>query len=428
MLKAGVRGEMGTGTHGIPRVAYVLLWFPRASETFVFREVCALRDLGLPIHIYTMYGSGMRGCSESMRAYKGSLTRFGSSALGRIMWAFFKELFRRPAHTFALMRRCLLRRMRDWETVGENSWCFFAGFALADLARRDGIELLHSPWANGPCTAVWVASQLTDIPFAFTGRAGDMYPPDGLLREKLADCLFVRTNTAANVDYLVSHAPAGDEDKIVLVYNALTLPRELPAKATADPPYKILAVGRFARTKGFACLMTAMARLKRESFPCRLTLVGDGWLRVALRNLRARLQLEDCVSMPGFVPHDGMLALLESHHMLAAPCVVTETGDRDGIPNVIIEALSQGVPVVSTNVSGIGEIVLNNKTGILIEQRDPRALAEAIRTLATNRQQALAMAEAGKRLVRRMFNPQTNIQALYALYVERFNAMRRPER
>jgi len=411
----------------IPRVAYVLLWFPRASETFVFREVCALRALGLPIHIYTMYGAGMRGCSEAMHAYDGPLMRFGFSALGRIARAFFAELFRRPGHTVALMRRCLLRRMRDWETVGENSWCFFAGFALAELARRDSIELLHSPWANGPCTAVWVASQLTGIPFAFTGRAGDMYPPDGLLQEKLEACLFVRTNTAANVRYLVSHAPAGHEGKVALVYNALTLPTELPARTLAEPPYRILAVGRFARTKGFAYLMTAMARLRRESFPCQLTLVGDGWLRAALRNLRARLRLQDCVFMPGFVPHDRMLALLESHHMLAAPCVVTETGDRDGIPNVIIEALSQGMPVVATHVSGIGEIVLHNTTGLLVEQRDPRALADAIRTLATQREQALAMAEEGKLLVRRLFDPQTNIQALYALYVERFNALRHRE-
>jgi glycosyltransferase involved in cell wall biosynthesis len=174
--------------------------------------------------------------------------------------------------------------------------------------------------------------------------------------------------------------------------------------------------------------MTAMARLKREAFPCRLTLVGDGWLRVPLRKLRARLQLEDCVSMPGFVPHDEMPALLASHHMLAAPCVVTETGDRDGIPNVIIEALSQGMPVVATNVSGIGEIVLHNKTGILIEPNDPRALADAIRMLTTQRDQAMAMAEEGKRLVRRMFDPPANIRALYTLYVERFNAVRRTER
>jgi glycosyltransferase involved in cell wall biosynthesis len=207
----------------------------------------------------------------------------------------------------------------------------------------------------------------------------------------------------------------------------LTLPNEVPTTTTAEPPYSILAVGRFVRTKGFACLMTAMARLQREAFPCRLTLVGDGWLRGALRKLRARLRLEDCVVMPGFVPHDRMPALLASHHVLAAPCEVTATGDRDGIPNVIIEALSQAVPVVATNVSGIGEVVLHNKTGLLIAQRDPRALADAIRILATQRARALAMAQEGKRLVRRMFDPQTNIQALYTLYVERCNAIRRPE-
>jgi glycosyltransferase involved in cell wall biosynthesis len=426
MPDAGARRVMNTAeTCVVPRVAYVSLWFPRASETFVFREVCALRDLGLPIHIYTMYGAGMRGCSGEMRAYNGPVTRFGVCALGRILRAFFRELLRRPGQTFVLMRSGLLRRMRDWESLAENTWCFFAGFALAEAARRDGIDLLQAPWANGSCTAVWVVSRLTGIPFAFTGRAGDMDSPDGLLREKLEACLFARTNTAANVRHLASHAPAGHEDKIALVYNALTLPQEVASTARAEPPYTVLAVGRFARTKGFAFLMTAVARLQREGFPCRLVLVGDGWLHFALRTLRARLRLEDCGSMPGFVPHGRIPDLLARCHMLAAPCVVTDTGDRDGIPNVIIEALSQGVPVVATDVSGIGEIVINNLTGLLVEQRNPRALADAIRILATDRERALAMAEEGRRLVRRMFDPQTNIQALYTLYVERFNAARR---
>jgi glycosyltransferase involved in cell wall biosynthesis len=114
--------------------------------------------------------------------------------------------------------------------------------------------------------------------------------------------------------------------------------------------------------------------------------------------------------------------------MLAAPCVVTETGDRDGIPNVLIEALSQGLPVVATDVSGIGEVVVHNKTGLLIEPHNPRALADAIRVLTTQRERASAMAEEGRRLVRRMFDPHTNIQALYVLYVDRVSAMRRPER
>ncbi len=405
-----------------PRTAYVLLWFPRASETFVFFEVCSLRGQGLPIHIYTLYGRRTGGCSARMQAYDGPLTRLGCTAVGRMAGIFFRELFTRPASTFGLMRLCLFRRMRDWESLAENIWSFFAGFALADLARKDGIELLHAPWANGSTTACLVASKLTGIPFAFTGRAGDMYPPDGLLKEKLEACLFVRTNTAANVGYLASHAPEGHKDKIFLVYNALTLPKELPARASGGPPYKLLAVGRFARTKGFRHLLTAMARLKREGFPCRLTLVGDGWLRPQLFAQRRRLRLEDCVDMPGFVPHDRVAELIESHHMLAAPCVVTESGDRDGIPNVIIEALSQGMPVIATAVSGIGEILKHEETGLVIRQHNGADLAEAVKRMAADPEGAARMAEAGKRLVRSMFDPATNIRRLYTLYAERFAA------
>jgi glycosyltransferase involved in cell wall biosynthesis len=410
-----------------PRVAYVLLWFPRASETFVFREVCALREMGLPMYIYTLYGARLRGCSDRMRAYDGPMVRFGAAAIGKIAAAFFRETLRRPRFVLGLMRRCLLRRMRNIETLGENVWSFFAGFAVARLCLRDGIELLHSPWANGPCTTAWVASLLTGIPFSFTGRAGDMYPQDGLLAEKLESCLFVRTNTAANVKYLASHMPKGREEKIILVYNALTLPKEFPGHTPGGPPYRLLAVGRFAGTKGFSYLLTAMARLRRESFPCRLTLVGDGWLRPVLRSLRARLRLEDCVEMPGFVPHDRMPGLMKSHHMLLAPCVVTKSGDRDGIPNVIIEALSQGLPVIATGVSGIGEVVRHERTGFVVEQRDAAALSRAVKKMAADGARAERMAAEGNHLVRSMFDPRANIQRLYSLYVDSLAAFARRE-
>ena len=129
----------------LPRIAYVLLWFPRASETFIFREVAGLRQLGLPIHIYTLYGRSLRGCSAEMRAWDGPLTRFGAVAVLRILAAFFAEFVRRPGRTARLMRRCLFRRMRDIEALAENIWSFFAGFALAELCRRDKIEFLHAP-------------------------------------------------------------------------------------------------------------------------------------------------------------------------------------------------------------------------------------------------------------------------------------------
>lgn len=399
-------------------MAYVLLWFPLSSETFIFREIVQLRELGLDIRVYTTYGAALRGCSREMRDYAGPVSRMGVAAFFRIWGAFFRALRRGPRLVWRLMREGFFRRMRNMESLGENLWCFMAGFLLAEWCRRDGVELIHSSWANGPATAAWVASRLTGIPFAFTGRAGDIYPEDGLLREKSRDARFIRTNNAANVDWLRCFCPPGQEDKVRLVYNSLTFTEREPCAVAMRAPYRLLAVGRFARTKGFPELLTAMARLRRERVPVRLTLVGDGaWRGRLLRQIK-RLGLEDCVDMPGFVPHDELRRYMQTHDMLVVPSVVHTNGDRDGIPNVIMEALSMGMPVVATDVCGIAEVIRDGETGLLVPQRDPAALASAVRRLLADRDRARAMGAAGRTLVESMFDRRRNIASLADLYVQ----------
>ena len=259
-----------------PRMAYVLLWFPLSSETFVFREIQQLVQRGMDIRVYTMYGEKLRGCSDEMKNYAGPIKRFGSVATLRLLKAFWRAWKRDRETVKTLMRRGLFRKMRNLEAYAENLWCFLAGFLLAEEAQRDGIELLHSSWGNGPATAVWVASRLSGIPFAFTGRAGDIYPQDGILAEKSRDAIFIRTNNMANKPWLQSFCPAGQKDKVHVIYNGLTLGRRVDCRAPFQKPYRLLAIGRFARTKGFPELLTAMARLRDDGFPVRLTLVGDG--------------------------------------------------------------------------------------------------------------------------------------------------------
>lgn len=401
-----------------PKTAYVLLWFPLSSETFVFREVLQLMAMGLPIHAYSIYAKAFKGCSQEMRDFSGPVTRLGSLALGSILLAFFRECRQRPALVWQLVREGLFRHMRSWETVAENTWCFFAGFRLAELFRTDGIELIHTPWGNGPGTSSWIASRLTGIPFVITGRAGDIHPPDGVLREKLRDAALVRTNNLANVRYLADMCPHGEEGKVRLVYNSLTFKQRLLGQVPMQAPYKLLAVGRLVRTKGFDVLLTALARLRREGFPFRLTLVGDGWRRRRLHAQMRRLRLTDVVDTPGFVPHDQLLQYMDDHDMLVVPSVVHSSGDRDGIPNVIMEALSNRLPVIATDVAGISEVIRDGETGLLIPQRDAVALAEAIRRMTEDRDAALRMASAGKALVEELFDAQTNIRRLYDLYVE----------
>lgn len=400
------------------RVAYSLLWFPLSSETFIFREVEALKAQGLHVHVFCMYGNARKGLSRAMRGYDGQVTRFGSTAVFSLLRSFGRALWRKPHATFSLMRKGLLRRMRNLEAYAENFWCFMAGFRLAEECRANGIELIHSAWANGPATAAWVASAVSGIPFAFSGRAGDIYPPDGILAEKAADAAFIRVNNAANVEWLTSFCPPQQKDKVRLIYNGLTFnPGLPPVRQLPAAPWRVLAVGRFARTKGFPYLLTAMARLRRENFPVFLTLIGDGSWRRRLEAQTRRLGLEGCVTMPGFVPNDELVRHMRDHHLLAVPSVVHANGDRDGIPNVIMEACSQELPVVATDVCGISEVIRTGETGILIRQRDAAALATAIRQQLEQPEEAARMARAARMLVLRMFDTEKNAQTLTSLYI-----------
>lgn len=400
-------------------IAYVLLWFPLSSETFIFREIEDLRRLGISIKVYTMYGKALKGCSGQMRSWPGFIRRMGIRRIGGILGAFIKALIKRPRFVGELCRKGLFRKMRNLESQLENTWCFFAGFLLAEYCLRDNISLIHSAWANGPATAAWIASRLTGLPFAFTGRAGDIYPPDGLLAEKAADALFLRANNKANVGWLQSFCPSGAEGKVRLVYNGLTLPNREKWQGETNPKMpSILAIGRFARTKGFPELFTALARLRRENFPVKLTLVGDGGWRRKLLGLRERLELQDLIDMPGFVPNDQLDKYLSSHSLLVVPSVIHSNGDRDGIPNVIMEALSIGMPVIATDVCGISEVIQDGKTGLLVPQRDPARLAAAIRQMLVNPEMARAMGREGQARVAAMFDPGKNSEKLRAIYEE----------
>ncbi|GFH62963.1 MAG: putative colanic acid biosynthesis glycosyltransferase WcaL [Candidatus Desulfovibrio kirbyi] len=413
-------GVTVTAKVGLPSIAYITLWFPLASETFIFREILGLQTLDASIRVYTMYGKKLKNCSGEMRNFAVPTLRMGIQATWRILTAFVRAVRKTPSKVLWLLRKCVARKMRDLETFGENLWCFFAGFLLAEYCKKDNISLMHSAWGNGPATAAWVAFHLTGIPFAFTGRAGDIYPQDGFLREKSRDALFIRANNLANVRYLQEFCPAEQRDKVRLVYNGLTFPTLQDRPKPQNVPFRLLSIGRFVRTKGFPELLTALARLKREGVPARLTLAGDGQWRGRLLRLIQRLRLDDCVDLPGFIPHDQAQAIMQSHDVLVVPSVVHTNGDRDGIPNVIMEGLSCGMPVVATDVCGIAEVIHNGYSGLLVPQRDPAALARAVRCMLENRDEALRMAKTGKALVERMFDNTANIRALYALYTQYF--------
>jgi len=419
MHKPGILGRdqrrRGSGAVKNPNTAYILLWFPEPSETFIFREVVNLRRLGLPLTVFTLYGRLTRSLSPEMRAFSEDVCRLGIPALKHLPKDILYWRKRRPRIVRRLFRTVLPRRWRSLETTGESLWAFLCGFTLARLFKASGVEHIHAPWASGPATAAWVASILAGIPFSFTARAGDIYPPDGALCEKIQACTFVRTNTGANVEYLKRFA-GPHSNKIHLIYNGFPISRFRDAPVKMAPPFRLIALGRFAGKKGYDVLLRACRLLNERGVDFHLTLAGSGPRGILLKRLCSRLGLNDRVNFPGFIPYDRVPELLCSGDIFVMPSVIDKSGDRDGIPNVIMEALLHRLPVVASNVSAIGEVIQDGKTGLLVEPGNPEALARGIEKMTNNREAALAMARNGRAVVLERFDPEQNHRKVLELY------------
>jgi colanic acid/amylovoran biosynthesis glycosyltransferase len=399
-----------------PKIAYVLLWFPKPSETFVFREVVGLWEMGVPVEVFSLYGRLTHKLSPEMRAVSTRVERLGIPFLLRA----HQDLIYWLKRDCTLLKNVLAGslgcgRSGGLEKTGENLWATLCGLRLARRFEEEGIRHIHAPWASGPATAAWVASRLTHIPFSFSARAWDIHPPDGVLAHKIRAATFVRSETAYNVSHLAAFNQ-GDVSKIHVIYNGLPLLSDVEAPVRMISPYKLLAVGRFVGKKGFDYLLAALKILKHRGLDFTLTFAGDGPRGIQLKHLAKRLGVDDRVVFAGFVSYDHVSDLFCSSDILLVPSVVHSSGDRDGIPTVIMEALKHRVPVIATAVAGIPEVIEDRVTGLLIPEKDGSAIAEAIMTMVHNRDMALRMAENGRKKVLEQFDPLKRRQEMLRLF------------
>lgn len=407
-----------------PRTAYILLWFPKASETFIFREAVNLKRMGLPLDVFSLYGPSKDDLSPEMRSAAEGVERLGvrftpvAAANVLYWWRRNRRLARNVLGTLTL------KRWSGFEKTGENFWAFLCGFYLSRRFEQLNIDHIHAPWASGPATAAWTASRLTGVPFSFTGRAWDIFTADRGLKDKLAAAAIVRAETRFNVDHMATTL-GGDRRKIHLTYNGVPLTARRAAPAAMTPPYKLLALGRFVEKKGYEYLLRACRIMLNAGLNIRLALAGDGPLKARLTRLTRKLGIDKTVSFPGFVRYDQVSALFQSADVFLAPSVVAASGDRDGIPTVIMEALMHRVPVIAADVSGIPELIEDEETGLLIPQKDPAAIAAAVARTVGDRDAAIRMAEAGRARVLEMFDPERNHRKVLELYVEHFGARAR---
>ncbi|MDH3663901.1 MAG: glycosyltransferase family 4 protein, partial [Alphaproteobacteria bacterium] len=295
-----------------------------------------------------------------------------------------------------------------------------AGMIANDILQHPEIVHLHGHFCHGATTVTWFASRLTGQPFSFTAHAKDIYQrklnPRDLLPQKLAAARFVVTCTEANKTHLDQLAV--EQGKVHRIYHGLDLERFTPAPRHRDPDRPvILAVGRFTKKKGFPSLVEALAHVRDRGRPFHCRLIGEPgddsdeierWVRTT--------GLIDRIEIMGAMPQDRLKAAYQAADLFVLPCLVVEDGDRDGIPNVLAEAMAMELPVISTAVSGIPELVEDGASGLLVPPSDAERLAEAMVALLDDPLRARRLGVAGRRTITQIFDSTVTTRDLDALF------------
>jgi glycosyltransferase involved in cell wall biosynthesis len=414
---------------GDPIVGYLPKGFPRISETFITNEVLHLERLGLEIRMFPLKrpeGDARQANVSEVRAPVQYLPEKILLALPRLALVHAALCARRPRAYAKTLGYTLSRCVRQRSTSTLRRF-FQAGWLVGRALRGQRIAHFHAHFCHGPATVAMFTKWLTGIPYSFTAHAKDLYLTErDILRDKMREAEFVVTCTTANQHYL--EELGGDLVPVHRIYHGLDLERFVrsggapdqivPLAAFADGGRVpvLLSVGRLVDKKGFDTLLRACALLRDRGQRFRCLIYGDGPKRAELEALIRDLALGDVVSMPGAILQDELVDVYRQATVFALPCQVLDNGDRDGLPNVIVEAMAMEVPVVSTAVSGVPELVESGVNGLLVKPRAVGELADAIEILLRDPALRRRMARAGRERVVAEFEVGHNTRRLLALF------------
>ncbi|MDJ0943423.1 MAG: glycosyltransferase family 4 protein [Kiloniellales bacterium] len=401
------------------RVGFVLKGYPRLSETFIAQEIRALERRGLEVTIVSLRhptDPEVHPVHREIEAPLLYLPEYLYQEPLRVLRAWWR-VRRRPGYRAA--RAVWLRDLRRDRTP--NRVRRF-GQALVLAAELDpGVGRLHAHFIHTPASVTRYAGLLSGRPWSCSAHAKDIWTtPDWEKREKLAAADWTVTCTAYGAAHLTALAESGAGGEVALVYHGLDLTRfPAPAEATAsrrdgsDPaaPVILLSVGRAVEKKGYDLLLRALAALPTQR-AWRLVHIGGGPLRQELRRLARDLGLEGRIEWRGPRAQAEVLAAYRAADLFVLASRVAGNGDRDGLPNVLVEAQSQALACVASEVAAIPELIAREVTGLLVPPEAPAALASALDRLIRDPALRRRLGQAGARRVRQAFDLETCVDDL----------------
>lgn len=385
-------------------LAYVVKRYPRYSETFIVNEILAHERAGEKVRIYALLPPQDSHFQDIIAQVRAPVTYLSSKAdRASAFW----ELQKRAAQTYPNL----------WHVLAQYTEAsareITQALELALHIHRHKIEHIHAHFATTATTVSQIAASLCQLPSSFTAHAKDIFHQDNdyeQIKSKFAKADFSVTVSDYNVDYL-SHSLGVEQSKLVRIYNGLDL-TQFPFHPYQDRPPKLIAVGRLVEKKGFDDLIRACAILRDKGTPFSCEIIGSGDQHDRLYTLVQTLNLENHVDLIGPMPQELVKQKITQSAMFIAPCVVASDNNKDGLPTVLVESMALGTPCISTDVTGIPEVIHDNDTGLMVKSRSPELLATAIERLLLDQPLAQSIATKARYHMESHFNIDINTRTL----------------
>jgi colanic acid/amylovoran biosynthesis glycosyltransferase len=390
-----------------PVIAYLFTTFPKSTETFLQREIIAMRAHGVNVRLYSLWGglSSFRGLP---------VTRFNKWRLLTLFWMIPYESWRRPEVLKQVLHGLFTRRPPSWINFWENM--LGAGFAclFAGSFRKNPPALVHAAWGGAPATAAWLLWRLDGHRFSAAAHAYDIFEHGGdwWLDDKLRHAAFIHTSTEMGRAALIARGVS--EEKILRIRRGLDRLPTVKRLRSSREPLHLICVARIVEKKGLDHQLRIYAALRAAGVPFQARIVGEGPLRPALEKLAGSLGIAAEVTFCGHLPQHEVWGQFEWADVLLHTGVIAPSGDRDGLPNVIPEAMSCGVLVVTSPTAGTTEAITDGVSGIVAPVDEPAAWVAALRRLSDDDAFAEKLRVSARRWVEENFDAHRNAARLLA--------------
>ena len=386
-----------------PRIAYLLKKFPRLSETFVLNEILAQEATGRDLHVFARRERDEEPLHPQMAHLRAAVETLPS----RREIDPWETLFGGEADTRALLDRLaeLVPKARAWQHPKFSSLLVEALHLLRRTADL-GIQHVHTHFATDSAFVAMLLQEIGGPTYSLTAHAKDIYRSTvdpALLGRIVERSAFTVTVCDANVNFMAERLPPEAIAKLRRLYNGVDLAAFQP-DARAPEERHILSVGRLVEKKGFYVLLDALRILADQGEAFRASIIGDGLERESLQLRIEALGLGDRVQLLGALDQGEVRDHMQRAAVFCLPCLVGEDGNRDALPTVLLEALASGLPVISTPVTGIPEILAAGRAGVLVPEHDSAATAAALRALLGDRGKRKELAREGRAHVEATFD------------------------